>query len=69
MPPAAQVAIATSTITSDAVTSATVNSNLQGSGYTSNVAVTFSSPETTNRQAGTATATISGGSVNAVTVT
>ncbi len=68
-PPAAQVAIATSTISSGAVTGATVNSNLQGSGYTSNVAVTFSSPETTNRQAGTATATISGGSVNTVTVT
>ena len=68
-PPAAQVAIATSTISSGAVTGATVNSNLQGSGYIANVPVTFSSPETTQRITATATATISGGSVSAVTLT
>lgn len=68
-PPAAQKAIATSSINSGSVAGATVNSNLQGSGYTSNVAVTFSNPETTQRVTATATATISGGSVSAVTLT
>lgn len=68
-PPAAQKAIATSTISGGAVTGATVTTNLAGSGYIANVPVTFSNPETTNRVTATATATIADGSVNAVTVT
>ena len=68
-PPAAQKAIATSTISGGAVTGATVNSSLQGSGYTANVGVTFSNPETTQRVQATATATINSGAVNAVSIT
>lgn len=68
-PPAAQVAIATSTISGGAVTGATVNSSLQGSGYTTNVSATFSNPETTQKVQATATATINSGAVNAVSIT
>ena len=70
-PPAAQKALATSSITGDAVTGATLNNNQFGSGYVPNstVGVTFSDPETTNRVTATATATISSGSVQNTNIT
>ena len=70
-PPAAQVAVGSSTISGDRVVSATVDSNNQGTGYVSgvDVPVTFSNPTGVLRDTAEATATISGGVVNSVTVT
>ena len=70
-PPAAQVAVGSSTISGDRVVSATVDSNNQGTGYVFgvDVHVTFSNPTGVLRDTAEATATISGGVVNSVTVT
>ena len=70
-PPAAQVAVGSSTISGDRVVSATVDSNNQGTGYVFgvDVPVTFSNPTGVLRDTAEATATISGGVVNSVTVT
>ena len=68
-PPAAQVAVATATIAGGVVTGATVNSSLQGSGYVSNVPVTFTEPDTSSRIQATATASLSGSGVGSVSIT
>ena len=62
-PPAAQKALATSTISGGAVTGATINTNQHGSSYNSTAGVTFSDPETTQRVQATATTTINASGV------
>ena len=68
-PPAAQVAVATSSLTGTSVTGATINSSNRGTGYQTSVPVTFSAPEEAGRITAQGVAALSGGSVASATVT